>query len=53
MHERERVVLWQVCRELDIGRVELAQLLDQRWWRTDDDRERDLVLPENIQRLFG
>lgn len=26
VHERERVVLWQVCKELDIGRVELAQL---------------------------
>jgi len=26
MHQRERVILWVVCTELDIGRVELAQL---------------------------
>lgn len=26
VHERERVILWQVSRELGIGRVELAQL---------------------------
>lgn len=26
VHHRERVVLWNVCTELDIGRVELAQL---------------------------
>jgi DnaJ like chaperone protein len=26
VHQRERTVLWKVCTELDIGRVELAQL---------------------------
>ena len=26
LHQRERVMLWVVCTELDIGRVELAQL---------------------------
>lgn len=26
LHQRERTVLWTVCSELDIGRVELAQL---------------------------
>lgn len=26
LHQRERALLWQVCTELDIGRVELAQL---------------------------
>ena len=26
IHHRERVILWTVCTEFDIGRVELAQL---------------------------
>jgi len=26
MHQKERAVIWSVCTELDIGRVELAQL---------------------------
>ena len=26
LHQRERALLWSVCKELDIGRVELAQL---------------------------
>ena len=26
LHQTERAVIWTICRELDIGRVELAQL---------------------------
>jgi DnaJ like chaperone protein len=26
LHQHERTLLWTICRELDIGRVELAQL---------------------------
>jgi DnaJ like chaperone protein len=57
LHQRERSLLWTVCKELDIGRVELAQLeamlRAQRAFRKSPAGEADAVRVSEAYAILG
>lgn len=57
LHQQERAVLWAICKELDIGRVELAQLeamlRAQRGFRGSPAGDADSRQVENAYKALG
>lgn len=57
MHRSERALIWAICRELDIGRVELAQmeamLRAQRGFRKSPQGDADATRLDNAYRVLG
>jgi len=57
LHQRERAIIWSICNELDIGRVELAQLeamlRAQRGFRKSPQGSADVARVGNAYRVLG
>ena len=57
LHRRERVIVWSICNELDIGRVELAQLeamlRAQRGFRKSPEGTADAERVGNAYQILG
>jgi DnaJ like chaperone protein len=57
MHRTERSLIWTICKELDIGRVELAQLeamlRAQRGFRKSPQGSADAARVQNAYRVLG
>jgi DnaJ like chaperone protein len=57
LHQRERAVIWSICQQLDIGRVELAQLeamlRAQRSFRRSPQGNADATRVDRAYRTLG